>query len=431
MKQELTNSTIVNKKVYFKTFGCRTNIFDTQAMVAQLKNQDIEAYEVSCEGDSDIVVVNSCTVTNGADSDVRHYVNKMKKNGKTIFFTGCGSHTQGARLFSAGQVDGVFGQSLKQNVSAILSQKNFFDLGDLESVDSLDVGDFEGKTRAFLKIQEGCSFACSYCIIPAVRGKSRSYTDKNVIAQVQKLAQKGFSEFVFTGTNIGSYGQKQNSSLPKLLKKISQIKGIKRLRVGSIEPLHVTDEFLEILDEPWMEKHLHIAIQHSHDHMLKLMNRRNRVKADQKLFATLANKNIAIGTDYIVGHPGETETLWKEAIKALKDYHLTHVHAFIYSLREGTHSSVLQNDLGAIDGTKAKARLQNLQRLVQEKNRIFRQKNVQTSLKVLVESEKKGQFTGLDQFYNRLQIQSTDDLKGTWIDIKNYKVEHECNVVEL
>ncbi|HHH72710.1 MAG TPA: MiaB/RimO family radical SAM methylthiotransferase, partial [Sulfuricurvum sp.] len=285
-------------KVYFKTFGCRTNIFDSQVMMERLEDFDITDDEQA----ADIVIVNSCTVTNGADSGVRGYVSAQQKHGKTVMLTGCGAHTKGQSLFEAGKVQGVFGQSEKSKINDLLKRTSrFYELGDLDFIDNSVVENFIGKSRAFIKIQEGCSFRCSYCIIPFVRGDARSIDESVILEQVYRLAGNGFGEFILTGTNIGSYGQGERRNIASLMKKMSMIRGVRRIRLGSLEPVQITEEFLEVLKEPWLERHLHIALQHTSKAMLKLMNRRNKFEEDLKLFTMLSEKGFALGTDFIVG----------------------------------------------------------------------------------------------------------------------------------
>ena len=247
----------------------------------------LEGYEITQdENEADLIVVNSCTVTNGADTHVRSYINKIENvDNKKIFLTGCGAHTKGESLLKDKKVHGVFGQSEKQKINNILKKdKPFYEIGDLDFVDDVIVDDFIGKSRAFIKIQEGCNFRCSYCIIPFVRGDSRSTSEEKILEQISRLAINGFGEFILTGTNVGSYGQDKKTSIAKLMKKISQIRGVRRIRLGSVEPIQITDEFKEILDEPWLERHLHIALQHTSPKMLKIMNRRNVFKQDKELF---------------------------------------------------------------------------------------------------------------------------------------------------
>jgi MiaB-like tRNA modifying enzyme len=409
-------------RVYFKTFGCRTNLFDTQIMMSKLKDFTL----TQNEDDADIVVVNSCTVTNGADSSVRNYINRLNKKSKKIYLTGCGAFTKGESLYKEKKVAGVFGHSEKQRVNELLKESGFFELGDLNHIDKDIVTEFVGKSRAFIKIQEGCSFRCSYCIIPYVRGDSRSLDEDLIVKQVKNLASNGFGEFILTGTNVGSYGKDINSSLAKLLKRLSNIRGVRRLRVGSIEPIQIDEEFIEILDEPWMAKHLHIALQHTSQKMLDIMNRRNRVDEDLKLFNKIAEKGFALGTDFIVGHPGESEEIFKEALKKLEEFPLTHIHLFTYSKRDGTPSALMNKP---IRGDIAKERLKMIKEIVDKKNFEFR--NKQGRLEVLIESKKDDFYVGYDQFYNLAFISSALDLEGNWIEISKYDVKKRGNFATL
>ncbi len=409
------------KKVYFKTFGCRTNLYDSQVMMSSMQ----EYIVTEDESEADIIVVNSCTVTNGADTHVRSYISHVENNGGAkIFLTGCGAHTKGENLLKQGRVSGVFGQSEKIKIDEMLSrEKPFYEPGDLNYIDESVVDDFIGKSRAFIKIQEGCNFRCSYCIIPYVRGDARSMSEEKILEQITRLARNGFGEFILTGTNVGSYGQKTDSSIASLMKKISRIRGVRRIRVGSVEPIQITDEFKEILDEPWLERHLHIALQHTSPQMLKFMNRRNVYKQDRELFELLAGKGFAIGTDFITGHPGESEELWDEAMRNVRDLPLTHLHAFTYSKRDGTPSATMKPE---VNGKIAKERLHELEEIVKGKNFEFR-KAFKKELEVLVESEKDGTFIGYDQHFNKIIIDSDEDLVGNWINLSEYDVREESN----
>lgn len=413
-------------KVYFKTFGCRTNVFDTQVMMSNLKD-----FEVTLdENEANIVVINSCTVTNSADSTARTYINSLKKfpQNPRVIFTGCGVWTKGETLFKENKVDSLFGPSQKENINdLLLNEERFFEAGDLTHIDKTIVEEFVGKSRAFIKIQEGCDFRCSYCIIPYVRGDARSYSEDKILEQVTTLATNGFGEFILTGTNVGSYGKKQHTSLAKLLKKMSLIKGVRRIRMGSIEPIQIDDEFKEIINEPFMAKHLHIALQHTSKEMLKIMNRRNKVLSDLELFEFLRENGYALGTDFIVGHPGETQELWKEAMENLHRFPLTHVHAFTYSKRDGTPSATMKPQ---IKGDIAKVRYNELINIIEQKNYNFRKENKKT-LEVLVEQEKNGKYIGLDQFFNQIEIDSTADLVGDWVYINDYEVKADKNVTRF
>jgi MiaB-like tRNA modifying enzyme len=413
-------------KVYFKTFGCRTNVFDTQVMMSNLKDFEV----TQDESLADVVVINSCTVTNSADSTARGYINGLKKLPKDprVVFTGCGVWTKGEALFKEDKVDSLFGHSEKEKINELLlNESRFFQAGDLTHIDETIVEEFVGKSRAFIKIQEGCDFRCSYCIIPYVRGDARSYSEDKILEQVTTLAANGFGEFILTGTNVGSYGKKQHTSLAKLLKKMSQIKGVRRIRMGSIEPIQIDDEFKELINEPFMAKHLHIALQHTSKEMLQIMNRRNKVLSDLELFEFLSSNGYALGTDFIVGHPGETEQIWKEAMENLHRFPLTHVHAFTYSKRDGTPSAVMKPQ---IKGDIAKVRYNELIKIIDDKNYNFRKNNTQ-KLEVLIESVKNGKYIGFDQFFNSLEIDSPVDLVGDWVFIDDYEVKADKNVARF
>jgi len=416
----------MKKKVFFKTFGCRTNIYDSQVMMSAM-----EEYEVTeNEAEADAIVINSCTVTNGADTHVRSYISSVEKtkSDAKLFLTGCGAHTKGESLLKEGRIHGVFGQSEKEKIDTLLKKEQpFYDPGDLNHVDNLIVDDFVGKSRAFIKIQEGCNFRCSYCIIPYVRGDARSMSEEKILEQVSRLALNGFGEFILTGTNVGSYGQDTKSSLPKLMKRMSQIRGVRRIRLGSVEPIQFSDEFKEILDEPWMEKHMHIALQHTSPKMLKLMNRRNMYKQDRELFEFLAEKGFAIGTDFITGHPGESEALWSEAMENARALPLTHLHAFTYSKRDGTPSATMKPE---VNGKIAKARLHEIQDLITSKNYDFR-KSYRGDLEVLIESQKDGLYHGFDQHFNKIIVDSQEDLVGNWMTISKYDVKEDSNYASI
>jgi len=416
---------MANKKVYFKTFGCRTNLYDSQVMMGALKEYDL----TENESEADMIIINSCTVTNGADTHVRSYISSVEKKSEAkIFLTGCGAHTKGESLLASGRVHGVFGQSEKLKIDSLLSsEKSFYDPGDLNHIDKTIVDDFVGKSRAFIKIQEGCNFRCSYCIIPFVRGDARSMEEDGILEQIRRLALNGFGEFILTGTNVGSYGQKTGTSIAKLMKKISMIRGVRRIRLGSVEPIQITDEFKEILDEPWLEKHLHIALQHTSPEMLKIMNRRNIYKQDKELFELLASKGFSIGTDFITGHPGESDLLWKEAMLNVKELPLTHLHAFTYSKRDGTPSATMKPE---VNGKLAKERLHELESIVKAKNLDFR-KAFKSDLDVLIENEKDGFYHGFDQHFNKIIVQSDENLTGNWITIKDYEVREDSNYAKF
>lgn len=411
-------------KVFFKTFGCRTNIYDSELIKSYMKDFKL----TTNEKEANVVIINSCTVTNGADSGLKAYINSLKKNNVKVILTGCAAVSKGKELLDSGAIFGVLGASNKAKINDFLKAKTrFYELGDLNFIDKDIVKDYENHTKAFVKIQEGCDFNCSYCIIPSVRGKSRSVKENDLLEQIKILIQNGYTEIVLTGTNIGSYGLKDGTTLGKLLQKIMQIQGLKRIRLGSLEPAQIDASFMEILDENLLEKHLHIALQHTSETILRIMRRRSHTKNDLLLFQTLADKGFALGTDFIVGHPGESEELWQEALKNFKEFKLTHLHAFIFSPRNNTHSATLKN---TIKGDVAKERLNTLKNIVQKNNYEFR-KAKKAKLEVLVESKKNDFYEGYDQFFNKIKIISSKDLNKMWLNIEDYEIKEEFNETRL
>ena len=215
--------------------------------------------------------------------------------------------------------------------------------------------------------------------------------------------------------------------MAKLLKKMSMIRGVRRIRIGSLEPIQIDDEFMELLSEPWMAKHLHIALQHTSDRMLALMNRRNDFESDLKLFNTIAEKGYALGTDFIVGHPGEGEKEWEEAMSRLRELPLTHVHAFSYSKRDNTASATMKPE---IRGNIAKERHRELTALIKAKNHAFRRTH-STGLEVLLESGKEGVYSGFDQYFNKVAVTSSEDLSSNWVLLNDVEVTPDGNRAKL
>jgi len=400
-------------KIYIKTFGCRSNIFDSEIMKNKLND-----YLVNNENEADLIIVNSCTVTNFADRDIRQYINKWQN--KEIIFTGCGAYTIGEKLFKEKKVKSVLGHKFKEEIDKYLDFKGV-NLGDFDFRNKETLKEIH-KSKAFIKIQEGCDFECAYCIIPKVRGASRSIDEKVIIDEVKYLAERGIKEFVLTGINMGSYGKDTNTTLAKLIKKLSNIRGVKRIRLGSLEPSQVDEELIELTQNGILEKHLHIALQHTSDKMLRIMKRRNRVKSTLPLFEKLADMGIALGTDFIVGHPGESEEIFSEALENFKKYPLTHIHIFRYSPREGTLSATMKQD---VRGDVAKKRAKILEEIVKKNNYNFRLKRL--PLLVHIENEKEGFLYGYDEYYNKMRLPKKFE-KGEWVRVENYEVKEDINV---
>ena len=398
------------QKVYFKTFGCRTNIYDTQIMTSKFGAHQITLNE----NDANVIIINSCTVTNGADSSVRQFVNKIRatKTNVRLLFTGCGVDTLGAALLKDGKIDGLFGSSEKLKAPEFAnSNDQVVKIGVKDFIDDAIIWQTQGKSRAYIKIQEGCDFACSYCIIPRARGNSRSLHQTTILTQIKLLADNGLSDFTLTGTNVGSY-----QNLAKLIAKIYDISGVKRLRLGSIEPCQVNEELLDVMSHNCFARHIHVALQHVDTQILKSMNRHNNFADDQKLLYKLHSLGFAIGTDFIVGFPNETKDIWDNSLAKVKDLPLTHIHPFIFSPRDNTPAASLK---GASRGDESKARLKAINDLIVHKNFIFRQ----SGQKLLVFVEENG--SGYDQFYNRCEIPNVSP--KSWVEVSQYDVLQNTN----
>jgi len=249
--------------------------------------------------------------------------------------------------------------------------------------------------------------------------------DENLILdEIKALRDLGISEFVLTGINMGSYGKDTGTSLAELIKNISKIRGVKRIRLGSLEPSQITDELIELTQNGILEKHLHIALQHTSDKMLRIMKRRNRVSNTLSLFEKLASKGLALGTDFIVGHPGESEEIWEEGLENFKKYPLTHIHVFRYSPRNGTLSATMKQD---VPGDIAKKRAKILEEIVRKNNYNFRKRKKE--LLVHIEEFKDGYSIGYDEYYNKMKIKK-EIPKGEWVRVSDYQVKEDINVKE-
>jgi len=404
-------------KIFIKTFGCRSNLYDSEIM----KNVLGDKIALN-EEEADLIIINSCTVTNFADRDLRHYINKWQS--KDIMLTGCAAYTQGQDLLKNGKVKAVLGHKYKEIINNYLDFKGSM-LGDFDFVNEKIITSYS-KTKAFVKIQEGCDFECGYCIIPSVRGHARSLSEKTILQQIKTLSQNGISEFVLTGINMGSYGKDTGTTLSKLIEKITKLRGVKRIRLGSLEPSQLDERLIELTGSGILEKHLHIALQHTSDRMLRIMKRRNRVNTTLPLFEKLAEKKIALGTDIIVGHPGESEEIWQEGLENFKKYPLTHIHVFRFTPKTGTYSATLKQD---VRGDVVKKRAKILEEIVKKNNYNFRIKN-KIPLTVHIENYKKGYYEGYDEFYNKMKIKSNDNIKGVWMKIKDYEIK-EVNYAKI
>ncbi len=363
------------KKIAFATLGCKLNQYETQGMIEQVEN----FYEVSnFMQPNDVYVINSCAVTAKAAKESRHLVKKalsLNKNARVIY-TGCDSYLE--EDFGKNVV--VLGNIYKQNLhKALRLSKN--DIADYTKTYTIDYAlkGYYKKSRAFVKIQEGCNNHCTYCIIPKLRGRERDKDEFLIIEELTRLSLAGFSEIVLTGTNIGSY-----RNIKKLLIKINASNIKSRIRISSIEPMYIDEEFLDIISDGNFAKHLHIPLQSGDDKILRLMGRDYTVSEYEKIVNLCDKKGIFTGTDIIVGFFQEDDESFKKTKNFIENIPLVYGHIFSYSKRPHTAAVNIKSNLER--GPKVRNRNTILKNLFDRKFRLKMQGIVGSRVEFVTES---------------------------------------------
>lgn len=394
----------MSKKVAFVSLGCKVNQYETNAMSQEF----IEAgYEVVDFNDiADIYIVNTCTVTNIADRKSRQMLRRVKDNNKDAILVASGCYAQVGKqeLEKIEEIDLIIGNNEKKDIVRIIENYQSAKLQQLNNAIISDVmmqkeyvefgtTTYTEKTRAVVKIQDGCDRFCSYCIIPYARGRVRSRKLENVINEVEQIVEKGIKEVVITGIHIASYGKdfKENIGLIDLLEKLNQIKGLQRIRLGSIEPTIITEGFVDRLSK--LEKicdHFHLSLQSGCDETLKRMNRRYTTSEFEIVTELLRNKfpNASLTTDIIVGFPGETEAEFEQTYEFLNKIAFYKMHVFKYSQRKGTKAAVMPNQ---IDGSIKEQRSRRLIELSDKNEQKYNSGYIGKVVEVLFE-EKEGEY---------------------------------------
>ena len=398
----------MQRVVKFITLGCNGNHFETNAMAQKFLEKGykvIEEYEQNGEK-PDICIINTCTVTNMSDRKSRQMLRREKENNKNVIVVAVGCYAQVAKneLNKIPEIDLVLGNNEKVDIvkyveDYINENENNIEIEDvMQSRLFSDFGDitFTEKTRAVVKIQDGCDRFCSYCIIPYARGRVRSRKPESIISEITKIAEKDIKEVVITGIHIASYGKdfKEEYKLIDLLEEINKIDGIERIRLGSIEPLLITDEFVERLKK--LDKichHFHLSLQSGCDETLKRMNRRYTTEQFREIVKRLRNayNDVNLTTDIIVGFPGETEEEFEKTYHFLDEIKFYKMHVFKYSQRKGTKAAVMQNQ---IPGDIKELRSRRLIELSNKNEFEINQKYIGKKVEVLFEEEKEGIFKG-------------------------------------
>ena len=389
-------------KVAFCSLGCKVNQYETNAMAQKFLEHDYEIVEFDeC---ADIYIVNTCTVTNVADRKSRQMLRRAKEFNPQSIVVACGCYAQVAakELEEIPEVDLIIGNNEKNDIIQIvenyIAQKGAEDLVSdvMYKLDYVELGTttYTEKTRAVIKVQDGCDRFCSYCLIPYARGHIRSRKIENVIEEIKKVVEEGINEVVITGIHIASYGRDfkdKNIGLIDLLEEINKIQGLHRIRLGSIEPTIITDEFVERLSK--LDKicdHFHLSLQSGCTETLKRMNRRYTTEEFRAVTKRLRAKfpNAALTTDIIVGFPGETDEEFNITYEFLKEIAFYKMHIFKYSPRKGTKAAVMPNQ---IDGKVKEERSKKLIELSDENEYNYNKKYIGKQVEVLFE-EREGEY---------------------------------------
>ena len=390
------------KKVAFCSLGCKVNQYETNAMAQKFIEHGYEVVEF--DEYADVYIVNTCTVTNVADRKSRQMLRRAKEINKDATLVACGCYAQVAKeeLKKIPEIDLIIGNNEKNDIIQIvenhIAQKGAEDLVSdvMYKLDYIELGTttYTEKTRAVIKVQDGCDRFCSYCLIPYARGHIRSRKIENVIEEIKKVVEEGINEVVITGIHIASYGRDfkgENIGLIDLLEEINKIQGLHRIRLGSIEPTIITDEFVERLSK--LDKicdHFHLSLQSGCTETLKRMNRRYTTEEFKAVTKRLRAKfpNAALTTDIIVGFPGETDEEFNTTYEFLKEIAFYKMHIFKYSQRKGTKAAVMPNQ---VDGKIKEERSKKLIELSNENEYNYNKKYIGKQVEVLFE-EREGEY---------------------------------------
>lgn len=410
------------------SLGCKVNIYESEFIETKLKENNYEIIDFN--NIADIYIINTCSVTNESDKKSRKIINEAKRRNPQAIIVAMGCYTQ---LFGKDtEADIVIGNKDKSKIIELLEQyikekkeiKRIYDLTKDTPFENMEINHFENHTRAFVKIQDGCNAFCSYCIIPYTRGNPRSKEEKDVIREVTNLVKNGYKEIVLTGIHTGRYGiDLKNTNLEQLLRKLTEIPNIYRIRLSSIEINEVTDGILELIKHnKIIASHLHIPLQSGSNKILKLMNRKydidyflNRIAEIKK-----CRTDLAITTDLIVGFPGETDDDFNETINNLNKIKFTKIHTFPYSKREGTPASKMKDQ---INGNIKKQRVSKIIELSNKYEQEFYQKYLNTIQEGVVELRKDGRIIVHSSNFIPIEISHTTAKNNEIIKVKIIKIE--------
>ncbi|MDR0879264.1 MAG: tRNA (N(6)-L-threonylcarbamoyladenosine(37)-C(2))-methylthiotransferase MtaB [Clostridioides sp.] len=424
------------KKVAFYTLGCKVNQYETEAMIEIFEKDGYE--HVDSHEFADVYVINTCTVTHMSDRKSRQYIRRMKKVNPDarIVVVGCYSQVSPEEILDIEDVNLVMGTSDRKNIVEALKNidlnskhSTVDDIMKIKEFEDMEVKQTDDKTRAFMKIQDGCDRYCTYCIIPYARGRVRSRDIESIVSEADTLSKAGYKEVVLTGIHVASYGKDirdDKLTLLDVIRRVSEVDGIERIRLSSVEPILFTDEFVEeIKSNKKLCPHYHLSLQSGCDDTLKRMNRRYTTTEYKEIVERLRSTipDVAITTDVIVGFPGETEEEFESTYNFLKDIELTQMHVFKYSVRKGTPAAAMEDQ---IDPQIKHDRSEKLISLSKENFDAFRRRYIGRELDVLFEKNiESNKYEGLTSNYIRVLAESDEDIEGQIKKVKIIAVNHD------
>ena len=429
------------KKVAFYTLGCKLNFSETSTIARDFQNEGFE--RVDFEEIADIYVINTCSVTDNADKQFKQIVRKAMKLNENAFVAavGCYAQLKPEELAAVDGVDLVLGATEKFKITDYINDLSKNDRGEVHSceIDEADfyVGSYSigYRTRAFLKVQDGCDYKCTYCTIPLARGISRSDDLENVLKNASEISQQGIKEIVLTGVNIGDYGKgefgnkKHEHTFLDLVKALDEVEGIERLRISSIEPNLLKNETIDFVSKSrTFVPHFNIPLQSGSDAILKKMKRRylREVYTDRVTRIREVMPHACIGVDVIVGFPGETDEHFLETYHFLNDLDISYLHVFTYSERDNTEAAVMD---GVVPSNVRSKRSKMLRGLSVKKRRAFYESQIGSNRTVLFESEnKEGYIHGFTENYVKVKTPWNPELVNTLHDIKLTKIDEDGSV---
>ncbi|MCP1101776.1 threonylcarbamoyladenosine tRNA methylthiotransferase MtaB [Aequitasia blattaphilus] len=413
----------MSRKVAMHNLGCKVNAYETQAMTELLKENGYEM--VPFKPGADIYIINTCSVTNIADRKSRQMLHKARKLNPAAIVVACGCYVETSEGERDPVIDIAIGNNRKKDLISILEEydqskevilEEVIDINHTNEYEELELNTASDHTRAYIKVQDGCNQFCSYCIIPYARGRVRSRSMENVVLEVERLVNQGYKEVVLTGIHLSSYGIDLDTDLLALIKSINQIEGLYRIRLGSLEPRIITEEFVRELSE--MDKfcpHFHLSLQSGCNETLKRMNRKYTTEEYEASCSLIRQyfEHPALTTDIIVGFPGETKEEFEASREFVERIHFYETHIFKYSKRQGTKAANMENQVSDQEKARRSEILLELNRLRQ---REFEDELIGKTKEILIEEvveTKKGSYqVGYTKEYVKIQIRNEDNQRN-------------------